>query len=114
MGITYEKGVWKCMELQEWLELITFILALLPIALRLFVYLGQLSSNTKIKNLVERSNVIVSALEKSGLTNEDKKSAALSKLAIYADEVGIKMTRQQLEDYIQSSVMFIKELKKLN
>ena len=34
----------------------------------------------------------------------------MSKLATYASEVGIKVTPQQMDDYIESSVQLAKEI----
>jgi len=100
------------MSMESVIELLSLLVVLLPIVLKLFILMGDKSHNIRIQNLVERSQIIVEALEQSGMTNEDKKQAALQKLAIYAKEVGIKVTGQQLDDYIEASVHLIKELNK--
>lgn len=100
------------MTINEFLSVISVAVALLPVCFRIFILIGQKSHNQKLRNLAERSEIIVTALEQSGMTNEDKKTAALQKLAIYAKEVGIKVTPQQLDDYIESAVVFVKTLVK--
>lgn len=100
------------MSVESAIEILSLLVVLLPVVLKLFVLMADKSHNIKIRNLAERSQIIVKALEQSGMTNEDKKQAALQKLAIYAKEVGIKVTGQQLDDYIEASVHLIKELNK--
>ena len=97
---------------QSTIEFITMLVALVPIIIKVFIFLSQMSSNKKIQNLSKRATVIVTALETSGLSNDQRKNAALNKLAQYADEVGIKMTGEQLDDYIESAFYFMKELQK--
>lgn len=100
------------MSVESVIEILSLLVVLLPVVLKLFVLMADKSHNIKIQNLSERAQIIVEALEQSGMTNEDKKQAALQKLAIYAKEVGIKVTGQQLDDYIESSVHLIKEINK--
>lgn len=100
------------MSVESVIEIVSLLVVLLPLVLKLFVLMADKSHNIKIRNLSERSQIIVKALEQSGMTNEDKKQAALQKLAIYAEEVGIKVTGQQLDDYIEASVHLIKEINK--
>lgn len=98
------------MTLSEFIDLGSVLIVLIPLILKLFIFVGQKTHSQKIQNLSQRAGIIVNALEQSGMMNEDKKSAALSKLSIYAKEVGIKVTEQQLDDYIESAVRFMKAL----
>lgn len=98
------------MTLSEFIDLGSILLVLLPLILKLFVFVSQKTHSQRVQNLSQRAQIIVNALEQSGMMNEDKKSAALSKLSIYAKEVGIKVTEQQLDDYIESAVRFMKAL----
>lgn len=71
---------------------------------------AQKTHNQKLINLTERARIIVAALEKSDITNDRKKQTALNKLANYASEVGIKVSGDQLDDYIESAVLFLRHL----
>lgn len=101
------------MNLENFIAIVGIIIALAPIAFKIFILISQKSHSQKLQNLSKRAEIIVSALEQvPDLTGPDKKDAALQKLAIYAKEVGIKVTAQQLDDYIESAVLFIKHLTK--
>lgn len=97
--------------IQDWIALIGTLLPLIGVSYQIFKLLAQLSHNKKLINLSERASIIVQALEQqTDLISEDKKTLALEKLAIYAKEVGIKVTGQQLDDYIESAVRVLKHL----
>lgn len=99
--------------LQTVIEILTIIIALLPIGVQVFSLLTAKTHNQRIKNLSARAEIIVGALEKeTDLTNVDKKMKALTKLATYANEVGIKVTRDQLNDYIEASIDVVRALTK--
>lgn len=96
---------------QDWIALIGTILPLIGVSYQVFKLLAQLSHNKKLINLSERASIIVQALEQqTDMMGPEKKQAALQKLAIYAKEVGIKVTGQQLDDYIESAVRVLKHL----
>jgi Phage holin protein (Holin_LLH). len=94
------------------IQVVPVIVLLLPIVVNLFSLIAQKSHNQKLINLSERSKIIVQALDQSGLTNEEKKQRGVKKLAEYANQVGIKMTPDQLDDYIEASVKVIRNLSK--
>lgn len=95
------------------IEVLTIVIPLIPIIFQLFALLTAKTHNQRIKNLSERAQIIVGALEKeTNLTNVDKKMKALSKLAKYASEVGIKVTADQLNDYIESSIDIVRAINK--
>lgn len=95
------------------IEVLTIVIPLLPIIFQLFALLTAKTHNQRIKNLSERAQIIVGALEKeTNLTNVDKKMKALNKLAKYASEVGIKVTADQLNDYIESSIDIVRAINK--
>lgn len=94
--------------LKDVLEILMVLVALSPVLVQLFQLLLQMTNNKKIQNLSKRAEVIVSALEQSGFTNSEKRSQALHKLSVYAEEVGIQVTPDQVSDYIESAVKFLK------
>lgn len=102
--------------MKEFLEALTILVPLLialsPIVVKLFGLLTQLTTSKRLKNLAARAEIIVSALEQSNISNLEKQMAAIDKLVLYANEVGIKLTDQQAKDYIESAYMFLKLLKK--
>ena len=102
----------KVQLIQRIIEILSILLALLPILVQIFNLLTQKTNNQKIVNLRERAEIIVAALEQTGWTNEEKLSSAYNKLSRYANEVGIKTTPDQLLDYIESSVRLLKEVSK--
>ena len=98
--------------LNQIIDVLTILIALLPLGITIFQLVTAKTHNVRIKNLSQRSQIIVEALNQSNLTNEDKKQAALVKLAKYAKEVNIGVTADQLEDYIESAVAFVKVVAK--
>ena len=92
------------------INVITIIVALLPIGVKVFNLIAAMTHSKRLKNLSDRANIIVAGLEREDITNESKRDAAMSKLANYAKEVNIKVTGDQLEDYIESAVTFLKVL----
>jgi len=93
-------------------DTVTILVVLLPITVQVFGYIAQKSHNQKLINLNERATIVVRALESTGLGGEEKKKIAMNKLSQYASEVGIKVTGDQLDDYIESAVGLIKNLTK--
>lgn len=96
--------------MEKFIDLFTIILALLPLLIKFMGLLSQLTNNKKMHNLTERSQIIVNGLVRSGFANEHKKVLAMSKLAKYASEVGIKVTEDQLDDYIEDAYTLMKVL----
>lgn len=92
------------------IDILTIIIALLPIGIKVFGLIASATHNQRIIMLSERANIIVTALDQSNLTNDEKKKAALEKLSNYSTEVGVKVTVDQLDDYIESAVKFLKVL----
>lgn len=92
------------------IEIITIVMALIPLIVNVVRLVAQKTHNQRLENLSARAMVIVQAMEQSGLSNEEKKDAALEKLGTYATEVGIPINGDQLEDYIESAVNFLKAL----
>lgn len=84
------------------------IVPLIPLFIRAVQILGQAIHNTRLVNLTNRAEIIVTALEQLNLTNEEKREAAIEKLMSYADEVKIPLTKEQASDYIESSVYLSK------
>lgn len=94
--------------MKNFVDIVTIIIALAPIGVKIFNLLTVKTQNQRIKNLSERANIIVAALEQADITNDEKKHAAMVKLEYYSKEVGINVTAFQLEEYIEASVNFLK------
>lgn len=86
------------------------LIPLIPVIVKIITALTALTHNKRLKNLSLRAEVVVTALEKSNLTNDQKKQAAMDNLATYANEVGIKVTSHQLSEYIESALFFVQAL----
>lgn len=97
--------------MQQVLDILTILVYLLPLVIKLLQLIAAKTNDQHVKNLVDRATVIVSALEQSGLTNEQKKQEAINKLSYYANEANIKVTPDQVDDYIESAVRFLKHMK---
>lgn len=92
------------------INIVSIIGLALPVVINLTKYIGAATHNTRISNLASRADIVVKALEQSQtMTNEDKKTKAISALNDYAKEVGIKITPEQLSQYIDSSVNTIRQ-----
>lgn len=98
--------------LNQIIEVLTVVIALLPIGIKVFQLVTAKTHNQRIKNLSQRSQIIVEALNQSNLTNADKRLTAMQKLSKYAKEVKINVTPDQIEDYIESAVAFVKVVAK--
>ena len=96
--------------IREPLDIVTIIIALAPIGIKIFQLIAQKTHNQRLINLSQRAQIIVEGLEQSNLTNEEKKTKAYKKLSAYANEVGIPVTVDQLDDYIESAVRLVKVL----
>ena len=96
--------------IRELLDIVTIIIALAPIGIKIFQLIAQKTHNQRLINLSQRAQIIVEGLEQSNLSNEEKKTKAYKKLSAYANEVGIPVTVDQLDDYIESAVRLVKVL----
>ena len=95
---------------KELLDIITILIALAPIGVKIFQLIAQKTHNQRLINLSHRAQIIVEGLEQSDLSNAEKKTKAYEKLSAYANEVGIPVTVDQLDDYIESAVRLVKVL----
>lgn len=100
------------MTISNVLDLVTVFIVLFPVAVQLFTLVAQKTHNQKLINLSSRAQIVVSALEQSGLTSDEKKKQAMDKLASYAKEAKINVTGDQLDDYIEAAVRTVKNLTK--
>lgn len=100
------------MVVQEVLDVLVVVVALIPVMVQLLGFLSAKTHNQKLINLRMRAEIIVEALEQTGLSNAYKKGKAMEKLSEYAKEVGIQVTPDQLDDYIESAVNLVKALSK--
>lgn len=90
------------------MDWIGIFIVLFPVAVRIAGYVAAKSHNQKLTNLVERSRIIVEGLEQTYMSGDEKKKLAMQKLSNYASEVGIKISEDQIDDYIESAVRFVK------
>lgn len=96
--------------LKNIIDIITIVILLGPVVIKLVHLIAAKTHSQRLENLAKRADLIVAGLEQSGLSNEEKKNEALKKLASYSSEVGIPVTPDQLDDYIESAVKFMKRL----
>ena len=89
-------------------EIISLLVALSPLLIQIFRLISLKIQNEKLTMVGEQATVIVNALEQSNLTNDEKKQAAFSKLAVYASNKGINIDKEEIDDYIESAVKFLK------
>ncbi|MEG0239503.1 MAG: phage holin, LLH family [Anaerorhabdus sp.] len=96
--------------LQNIADTIAIVILLAPVVIKLVNLIATKTHSQRLQNLAKRADLIVAGLEQSGLSNEEKKLEALNKLSKYSKEVGIPVTPDQLDDYIESAVKFLKML----
>ena len=90
----------------------TIILALspfYPLIVAGIRYYGTKTKNNNITNIANRADIIVKGLEKIELTNPDKRDLGINKLVEYANEVGISLTPDQAQDYINAAVLELRQ-----
>lgn len=90
--------------------LITYLTIFMPLVLSLLRFINRHANNKTIDAIIKRTEVIVSALENSGLSGKDKKTQAMKSLSDYAKEVGITISPEQMSDYIESAVRALKQV----
>lgn len=90
----------------DWSMVVTFI-TLVPLALRISSYFGSLSNNKNIQTLSQRAIIIAEALEQTDFTGAHKKDIAIEKLMVFAQELAIKLTKDQAGDYVESAVVHL-------
>ena len=100
------------MEVSDFIDTITILIALIPVMVQIIGLISAKTHNQRLINLSMRAQIIVEALEQTGLSNAYKKGKAMEKLSTYAREVGIQVTPDQLDDYIESAVNLTKALTK--
>lgn len=90
-------------------NVITIIGLALPVITSLTKTLAQITHNKAFINLSNKADVIVRALEQNDqLSSDAKKERAVKALTEYANELGIKVTDNQVSAYIESSVNVVK------
>lgn len=92
-------------------DIIVIMLPLLPLILTMVKYLGRKTKQKNIELLADRGLIIVRSLEKNTnqLSNPERKGIALDKILEYANEIGINLSREQANDFIESAVVEINE-----
>ena len=83
---------------------ILLVVAVIPPAIRLAGYFASKSTDSNIKTLANRALIIAEALEQTNFSGVDKKEIAINKLIEFAKEISVKLTLDQADDYIESSV----------
>lgn len=89
-------------------DIITLIILVGPITLQLAKNIAQHTHSKRMENLVNRASIIVGALDRQNIANDAKKAEAVSALAGYANEAGIKVTPTQLSQYIENAVALMR------
>lgn len=89
-------------------DIITLIILVGPVTLQLAMNIAQHTHSKRMENLVNRATIIVNALDRQNISNDAKKTEAVSALAGYANEAGIKVTPTQLSQYIEHAVTLIR------
>lgn len=89
-------------------DIITLIILVGPVALQLAMNIAQHTHSKRMENLVNRASIIVNALERQNIPNDAKKAEAVSALAGYASQAGIKVTPAQLSQYIENAVTLMR------
>lgn len=91
----------------------TLILTLVPIIYNVIKLLSLTTNNQAIDILYKRATIIVEGLEQlRELTPQDKKREAVNKLVNFATELGINITSDQVDDYIEQSVYEMNKVKR--
>ena len=93
-------------------DFLMILIWLAPLIVAFGKLIAQKTNKQKKKNLIDRANVIVLALEQTQDPPYRKKRVALEKLIIYAKEVGINLTVDQASDYIEHAVAVMNKLNK--
>lgn len=97
------------MTIEKIIELLTLLIVVAPVVLQLIRYLGVSTNNKSVITLADRAMIIVSSLDSLFIPNKDKKKEALEKLLGFAKEIGVSLTKEQAEDYIEHSVRELRE-----
>ena len=97
------------MTVEKIIELLTLLIVVAPVVLQLIRYLGVSINNKSVITLADRAMIIVSSLDSLLIPNKDKKKEALEKLLGFAKEIGVSLTKEQAEDYIEHSVRELRE-----
>lgn len=97
------------MTVEKIIELLTLLIVVAPVVLQLIRYLGVSTNNKSVITLADRAMIIVSSLDSLLIPNKDKKKEALEKLLGFAKEIGVNLTKEQAEDYIEHSVRELRE-----
>lgn len=90
----------------------TIILALspfFPLVIAGIKYYGTKTKHNNMVNLANRADIIVKGLDKLPLNNPQKRTDGVDKLVTYANEVGISLTPDQAQDYINAAVLELRQ-----
>ena len=93
-------------------NVVTIIFALspfFPLVIAGVKYYGTKTKRNNIVNLANRADIIVKGLEKVELSNPEKRNMGINRLVDYANEVGISLTTSQAQDYINASVLELRQ-----
>lgn len=92
-------------------DFLMILIWLTPLIVAAGKLIAQKSHNQKLNNLLDRATIIVNALEQTTDSGRHKKRVAVEKLAAYASEVGINLTLDQADDYIEYAVNTMNKLR---
>lgn len=93
------------------LDILIILSPFFPLIIAMVRYVGKKNRNQNMILLAQRADIIVAALKQQPieLTNAEKAESGIKKLVEYANEVGIKLTEQQANDYIEHAYSLLKE-----
>lgn len=93
--------------LKQVVDVVVIITPLLPLLVATTKYVAKQTRQKNLYLLADRAGIIVGALEKNidQFTNPERKGIAVDKIVQYANEIGIRLTREQASDYIENAVL---------
>ena len=90
--------------IESLVDILTVAAILAPVENQLIKVTKSHVHNKRVQTLLDRSQVIVKSLENIDVPNQTKNADSVDKLMTFANEAGIKLTKQQANDYIEAAV----------
>lgn len=90
--------------IESLVDILTVAAVLAPVESQVIKFTRSRTHNQRVKTLLDRSQVIVKSLENIDVPNRTKNADSVDKLMTFANEVGVKLTKQQANDYIEAAV----------
>lgn len=90
--------------IESLVDILTVAAILAPVEDQVIKFTKSHVHNQRVKTLLDRSQVIVKSLENIDVPNQTKNADSVDKLMTFANEAGIRLTKQQANDYIEAAV----------